>query len=122
MTIAGQAFTVTQTGTSGPPKISVSPTLLYFGYVKTSGTSSKTVTVTNTGTGPLAITSLQITGSQGTSFSAASSGTTVAPGASCTITVTFAPKLRSSQMAHLMIYSNDPARKAVSVQLYGYGN
>lgn len=61
--IAQQTFTVTQTGaTGGTPKISVSPASLSFGYVSPYQSVSKTVRVTNTGTGRLDIKSLAFYG------------------------------------------------------------
>jgi hypothetical protein len=119
ITIAGQTFYVTQAGAAGVPAISVSPTSINFGYVFSS--ASTTVKVTNKGNGRLNINSVSLSGSYASQFKINNSCTSLDPGASCNITVTFAPTSLGSKSANLMIYSNDPVKNLASVYLTGYG-
>src|SRR5205823_2472535 len=82
---------VTGTGvTSGGPFVVLSPTSLKFATLLVGTTSaSQNVTLSNTGSGTLNITSLTSTGDYKQTNTC---GSSVASGASCTITVTFTPK------------------------------
>ncbi len=74
------------------PAASVSPSSVNFGIVKAGTTVSKTVTLTNTGNGTMTITSIGLSGlgSDSDEFAAVSHcSSTLAPGASCTITVSY---------------------------------
>ncbi|HLJ04154.1 MAG TPA: choice-of-anchor D domain-containing protein, partial [Solirubrobacteraceae bacterium] len=78
------------------------------------GTTSppQTVTITNTGDGPLNVTQAQVTGSDPHDFVTPSNtclGASVAPGASCTIGVSFSPTATGARNATLQLTSNDPA-------------
>ena len=89
------AITVTLTGGTGTPVVTVSPTTLAFGSV-TDGTTSpaQTVTVSNTGTGTLNITSVGFLGGAGSLEFAITNntcGSTLAAGATCTFGVVFEP-------------------------------
>ena len=99
------------------PDISLSPGALDFGDVVYSLTSPiQTITITNTGTVDLVISSIEITGTSHTMFAAVQGATngcvlpsaTVIPGASCTLDVTFTPAALDLQEALLYINSNDP--------------
>jgi hypothetical protein len=73
------------------------------------GTASATQSsaLSNTGTGPLAISSIVIQGSNATEFSQTSNcGTTLAAGAACTITFTFRPVSAGSKFATAVITDN----------------
>lgn len=98
--------TVPLTGTGTQPGVSLSPTSLSFGQQATGTTSgAQQVTLTNTGTGPLTITSIQTT----KEFAETNTcGGTVAVGASCTIQVTFTPTASGPQTGTLTIADNAP--------------
>ncbi|HXJ96314.1 MAG TPA: choice-of-anchor D domain-containing protein [Terriglobia bacterium] len=110
-----QTVSLTGTGTSaaGPPAVSLSPTSLTFPLtVIGQAAPTQGVTLTNTGGSALSITSITIT-SPGTQYYKAYSqtntcGTSVAAGASCTITVTYTAKQSSPPVttATLSIYDN----------------
>jgi FtsP/CotA-like multicopper oxidase with cupredoxin domain len=107
------------TATISPvPIIGVTPTSLNFGTVAvTSSSTPATVTISNTGTGPLTI--FNIT-SSAPDF-ASTLCTTVAVGQTCTFTVTFSPLAGGPQSATLTITSDDPAHPSVLVSMTGTG-
>lgn len=123
LTIAGQTFTVTQTGTTpaGPPKISVSATSINFGSLSTGSTSQKTVTIKNSGKSDLLITSMTVSGNNASDFSEADqcTNTPMPAGGSGTITLTFAPASGGKKSATLSVASNDPRKPTVKVKLSG---
>ncbi len=84
--------------------ISVSPTALSFGTVVVEASSKpKTVTLTNGGSGTLDINSITTT----TNFTQTTKcGATLAPGASCTISVTFTPTQIGSLTGTLSVNDN----------------
>ena len=86
-----QSVLVGLSGTGVASASVVTPTLLSFGNVSINYTSPpQFVTVTNTGLGLLTFTNIQVTGNNASSYSATSCAS-LAPGAKCTITVTFKP-------------------------------
>ena len=89
---AGSPQTASLSGTG--TYVILTPASLNFGTVTVGKKSSpQTATFTNTAKFALTIKSLTITGTNSTDFTQTNTcGTSVAPGASCTISVTFAPK------------------------------
>jgi hypothetical protein len=92
------------TGNAGASAVSLSPTSLSFGNQATGSTSpAQQVSVTNSGTGPLILSSVQ-TSSQ---FAATNTcGASIAPAGSCTIQVTFTPSASGTQTGTLTITDN----------------
>jgi hypothetical protein len=119
LTIAGKTFTVSQAASGGVPDISVAPATIDFGNLRVGSKSSKIVKVTNTGSGPLTITSVSVFGVSMDSFKETHACTSIAPGSSCEITVTFAPNRSGGKRAGLRIYSNDPDENPVVILLRG---
>jgi predicted NUDIX family NTP pyrophosphohydrolase len=118
---------VTLTGTGGPPPVpafSVSPPSVQFANQRV-GTSSapRRVTVTNTGTGPLAVGSTTIGGQHPASFAIAADtcqGRTVAAGGSCAVDVAFRPTAAGVRTGSLVFSDNAPGSPH-SVALRGRG-
>ena len=81
-----------------------------------SASKSQSVTFSNTGTTVLVISGISATGD----FSQTNNCTTVAPGASCSITVVFSPSAAGNRPGFLQITDNDPT-KTQSVVLSGIG-
>jgi FtsP/CotA-like multicopper oxidase with cupredoxin domain len=111
---------VVQVGTSA--NASVSPTPLSFGNQLVNTTSNaQTVTLSNAaGAGTLAITGVSVTGTNSGDFAISNTCTTsLAAGASCTISVTFKPTATGARGAMLTIASSNPT--ALSVPLSGTG-
>jgi FtsP/CotA-like multicopper oxidase with cupredoxin domain len=100
------------------PIIGVAPVSVAFGTVAVgSSSTSVPVVISNTGTGTLNITSMT---SNLADFSPTLCGS-VAPGQTCSFTVTFTPSAGGPQSATLTIASNDPARPNVTISLTGTG-
>lgn len=122
LTIASNAstspHTITLNGSGTAPGASLSTSLLSFGGVPVGTSSAMPVTVTNTGTANLAVTSVQVTGSA--TFTAAGCASAVAPGSSCTVNVTFAPAATTGYSGQLTINSN-ASTSPHSVSLTGSG-
>jgi hypothetical protein len=94
-------------GTSGPV-VQISPTSLAFASQMQGTTSAgQGVTVTNSGNASLAISSIAISGTNGGDFGDTTTcGSTLAAGASCTVTVTFTASAAGSRSASLIITDN----------------
>ncbi len=103
-----QTASLTGTGTSGGPAVTLSPTSLTFPtQVFHTTSAAQNVTLTNSGTSTLALTSFTILGTNSGDFSQTNTcGTTLAPGASCTISVTFTPLAKNARTASLSIADN----------------
>jgi hypothetical protein len=105
---SGSPQTVGLTGTGIAPAVNLSPTAVPFGSQQVSiGSAAQSVTLQNTGTAPLSITSITITGSNSGDFAQSNTcGSSVANGASCTISVTFTPTATGSRSANVSIADN----------------
>ncbi len=101
-----------------PPIAGISPTSLAFlTQVINSISSPQVVTLSNTGQGPLNITSITLGGTNPGQFTQSNNcGTTLAPSASCQISVSFSPITAGSKTAMLTIVSNDPKNPSLVVQ------
>ena len=88
-----QTVSLSGTGVIQLPMATLTPTVLTFGNVLLGSVFQQSVTLSNTGTGTTPMTINAIGVSTGTGFSrvAGGCGTTLAAGASCLITVRFAP-------------------------------
>ncbi|HUI42984.1 MAG TPA: choice-of-anchor D domain-containing protein [Terriglobia bacterium] len=116
-----QSVPLSGTGTNGPA-VTLSPTSLTFDN-QAVGTSSPpmNVTLTNSGTASLTITSITVTGSNSTDFT--QTNTCVSPvgaGKSCTIMVIFTPTASGSRSATLSVADDAPGSPQ-TVALSGTG-
>lgn len=102
------------------PSLVVAPTTVNFGTVATGQTRTETVTLTNNGTEAVTISSITLTG--GAAFTATGTAAgTLAPGASRTVTITFAPTAGGAATATLTIASNAPG-SPTTVAITGTGD
>ncbi len=104
------------------PQVSVSSSSLFFGS-ETVGTESghQTVLITNTGGGPLAIASIGVTGAHAGDFVESDNcPSTLAIGASCSVTIGFDPASAGLDGASLTLSDNAPGGSQ-SVALSGAG-
>ena len=118
----GSPHNLSLTGTGTAPGVGFSPSGLIFGpqLLRTS-TAPKLVTLTNTGTGTLNISSVAITGANSGDFSQTNTCPASLPaGSSCTILVTFAPSKIGPRVASLAV-SDDSSGSPQSVSLTGTG-
>ncbi len=92
------------------PVASLSPSSLNFGNVSSSGgTSTKSVTLKNSGTTPLILSGLSVSGTgfaSATGTNACTATTTLNSGATCMIYVTFKPTSRGSKSGSVRITDN----------------
>jgi FtsP/CotA-like multicopper oxidase with cupredoxin domain len=117
--------TVTLTGTTARPTITVSPTAIAFGNQLINTTSApQQVTVANTSAVPLIITSITMGGANPGRFAQTGNcpigGAGLAANTSCTVNVTFTPNRRVARAATLSIRDN-AAGSPQTVALTGTG-
>jgi hypothetical protein len=87
------------------PILHLNTTTLGYGNVIYGQYAAQSVVLGNTGTQPLQLTSILISGN--TDFTQVNKcGTTVAPGTSCALTITFAPHALGSRAGLLTVHSN----------------
>ena len=119
--VTNPTLTVTMTGTGVTPVAGVAPATLTFASQQVATTSAaQAVTLSNTGTAPLAITSIGFTGTNPGDFAQTNTcGASLAAGANCAINVTFTPTAAGARAASLSIVSNDPVRPTITVAVTG---
>ncbi len=119
-----QSVSLSGTGVAATaPVVTLSPTSLTFASTTVGvTTAAQVVTVKNTGTAALTLTSETITGTNATSFikSATTCGTSLAVGASCTVSVEFKPAAAGALTAALSVADNATGSPQ-SVKLSGTG-
>jgi hypothetical protein len=109
----GSPRTVPLTGTGTAPGVTLSPASLGFTSQPVGTTSAaQTTTLTSSGTAPLAITAIAVSGTNAGDFTQTTtcplSPATLAVNATCTISVTFAPSASGSRSASVTIADNAP--------------
>ena len=119
---ANSPQTIALTGTGVEPPVTLSATSLTFPATYVGSTSaSQSVTLTNTGTTALSITSIAVTGANASSFVFANScGSSLAVGANCSIHGHFAPTKGGVLTASVTITDN-AATSPQSISLSGTG-
>jgi len=117
-----QQVTLGKTAVNSAPTATLSPTSLTFSAQGIGTTSpAKSVTLKNTGTASLTITSIAITGTNAGDFAQTHTcGSSLAAGASCTISVTFKPTASGTRSAALSVTDN-AAGSPQKVTLSGIG-
>ncbi len=110
------------TGTGVIAAVNLAPTSLNFGKIPVGTTSTPmTVTLSNTGTGTLLISSMALTGPNPADYAQTNNcGGSVDPGANCTITITFTPGATGNRTSTLAITDNAP-KSPQNVPLAGSG-
>jgi len=106
------------------PDIFVTPTNLYFGTVAICGRKPLNLTISNSGDADLLLSTITLSGDDADSFVLGDNpctGHTVAPGANCTMTVSFSPTSFYAHTAVLTINSNDPDTSVLTIALTGDG-
>lgn len=114
-----QNFEVVNNDPVPDPKIEVTPDNLEFGNVQLGLSAEQSVTVANTGGAILGINAITIDGSAASAYMQTNDCTTVAPGESCTVDVTYFPSGEGEQLAELSIQSDDPDNGLVAVPMSG---
>jgi hypothetical protein len=102
--------------------VKLSGTTLPFGTVPVTQSLTKKMTVKNVGTTAVALTSISIGGTNAGDFSQTNTcGTSIAAGASCSISVKFSPTATGSRTAVLTL-TDDDASGSQTVALSGTGS
>jgi hypothetical protein len=120
---AGSPHTISLSGTGTAPVVSLTSTSLTFPNQNVGTTSNPALqsTLHNTGTGPLTIGSIMITGSNPGDFAQTNTcGTGIAAGGSCSFSVTFTPSGVGTRSASITITDN-AAGSPHSIALSGAG-
>jgi sugar lactone lactonase YvrE len=105
----GSIQTIALSGTGvGIPKVVLSPASVSFPTTLTGQTSTQTVTLSNTGTGPLNIRSI-VTQPVNLFNQTNNCGSTLAQGASCQFTITFSPPFGTGYSGLIQMIDNDPS-------------
>jgi VCBS repeat protein/centrosomal CEP192-like protein/HYDIN/CFA65/VesB family protein len=86
---------------SNSPVIALYPNVLSFGNQFIGTTATSTITVSNSGSAKLTITSIVVSGSDFRETN--NCGTSLAPGANCTISVTFKPTAEETYTGHITL-------------------
>ncbi|HEV3254643.1 MAG TPA: choice-of-anchor D domain-containing protein [Candidatus Acidoferrales bacterium] len=123
---AMQAVPITGMGTPPAPIVGLAPTMLNFGTEVVGGTTGpQTVVLTNSGSAPLLISSILVTGANANEFNLLTSGmpcptngNSLAAGANCDIVADFAPLSSGSKSAAIQI-SDNAANSPQSISLSG---
>ncbi|MGD0798684.1 MAG: choice-of-anchor D domain-containing protein [Acidobacteriaceae bacterium] len=107
---SGDTYSLQLLGAGGVPVVSLNPTSLSF-PTRSSGTTSvpMTVTLTNAGPQPLAVSSVSVLGAVNNNFTETNTCTAVAVSGTCSINVTFAPTATGMRSAAIQIVSNAPS-------------
>jgi len=112
------------------PRIGVDPDPVVFGGVNVEDEAHKEVTISNSGTAALVVTSsMTVTGGDTAMFGVSPGGgspcpnltPTIGVGGSCTVTVKFAPTSDGAKSTTLRIQSNDPIQPTRDVSVTGTG-
>lgn len=116
------AHTITLTGTGlTPGRLAVPATPLDLGRVALGQSASTTLAVRNTGQAPVRLTTVGAAGA-GFSVTGAQAGDAIAPGATSTLTVAFAPASSGAQTGTLTVAGDDgQGARAVALSGRGFG-
>jgi Abnormal spindle-like microcephaly-assoc'd, ASPM-SPD-2-Hydin len=115
------SFAFTGCGGGGGPAVTLTPTSLVFAKtVVGTTTTAKSVTVANTGSSTLNISSIAISGDFAAATSTKPCGSTLAAGKNCIIKVTFAPTQLGARTGNITITDNAP-NSPQTVPLSGTG-
>ena len=121
---SGSPQSIPMSATVINPKVTLSATSLSFGTQKTGTTSSsKLVTLTNSGTTNLSLTGLTITGNFGlASGTTCTNSTTLLPGKPCSIYINFAPQSPKGSKTGKVTITDNAQNSPQSISLTGTGN
>lgn len=117
----GSPYVVSISGTGAQPSFTLTPSSMSFGN-QTVGTTSaaQTATLTNTGSVPLAVTSITMTSGSPQFAQTNNCGASLGVSNSCTINVTFTPNASTGQTGTLEVTTNAPSGNGL-VSLTGTG-
>jgi pimeloyl-ACP methyl ester carboxylesterase len=107
LTIGTQAISVTQAGGTFPQVRLSLTSLTYAGQYQASTSPAQQITLTNSGSAALSISTVAISGTNASDFAQTNNcGASLAPSASCSLSVTFTSSTTGSQIASLVLTDN----------------
>jgi Beta-propeller repeat. len=106
------------TGTGAQSHLQTAPSSLAFANIAVGASASLTLSLANTGTAPVNQLSLSVTGEY--AITRPCSVTSLSPGASCSVTITFTPSAAGARTGSLVIQSSDPS-SPLTIPLTGAG-
>lgn len=106
-----------------PTTASISASALDFGSVSLGASVSKTVTITNTSgfTSTVTVSGIAISGVASSDYTTSNNCSTLADGATCTVTVTFAPTAVGTRTAALTVKTDSTSDPTLTASLTGIG-
>ena len=119
--LGGQVIAIENAVPANTPNILLSPANLAFDTQFIAAMGTESLTIANTGSAPLKVTSVSLGGTNAADFSvSANTCSTVATGATCTISVSFKPSAAGNRTATLTIADNAPGASQ-TIPLSGTG-
>ncbi|WP_161570972.1 choice-of-anchor D domain-containing protein [Granulicella sibirica] len=112
--------TLTGTGTLTQPQIEINPTTLDFGSIQVGASSTKSVTVTNTGEIPITFAAITLTGDYTRITTCPAPNGTLSPGASCAVEIAFTPAATGTRPGTLTV-ATSASTSPITVTLTGIG-
>src|SRR5207245_2567778 len=106
------------TATPAPQQISLNPTSLNFGTITVGGTGNGTATVSNVGGSNLTVSLISVNGGP-FGVSGITTPSTIVPGGSITLNVTYSPTIAGSNSGAISFTSNDPLTPTSTISLAG---
>jgi len=106
------------TATPAPQQISLNPTSLNFGTITVGGTGNGTATVSNVGGSNLTVSLISVSGGP-FGVSGITTPSTIVPGGSVTLDVTYSPTIAGSNSGAISFTSNDPQTPTSTISLAG---
>ncbi len=106
---------VSGTGLTATRMITATPTTLSFGTESVGSSKVLSVVLKNTGNSVVTLSGVSITGAGITTSGAGASGSTIAPGQTATVNVSFAPKTAGNVIGSVKIASNSTTPIAIAV-------
>src|SRR5215211_1760324 len=104
---AGSPRNVALSGTGTAPSAALTPSTLTFGSQTVGTPATQSTTLSNNGTAPLAISNITIAGANAADYAHTTNcPATLAPGSSCTISVTFTPTAPGTRVASIFVTDN----------------
>jgi len=118
--VSSQQVALAGAATTAPAQISVNSTSLNLGSASVGTTAKGTLTLTNAGGANLLISLISVVG-DAFGVSGITTPSTIAPGGSATLSVSFSPTTAGNDSGSITITSNDPQTPTMIISLTGTG-
>ncbi|MGB2899018.1 MAG: choice-of-anchor D domain-containing protein, partial [Candidatus Acidiferrum sp.] len=116
--VASPQVALSGTATPAPQQISLNPASLNLGTITVGGTGNGTATVSNIGGSNLTVSLISVNGGP-FGVSGITTPSTIVPGGSITLNVTYSPTIAGSNSGAISFTSNDPLTPTSTISLAG---